>query len=762
MNVNSRIICNLQAPAYTTIYAPQGDALSRFVTIQLLDGSSPWTVPDGALVTIRAAKPDGTFCYYDTNESGDSAYTISGSTVTIELVAQVLAVAGSVLIQVNFYNASGTVLSTFAFCLQVTESVLTDGEIESSDYFSVLTATLAQTAQYAQEVKAAYGAPLVASTAAGMTDHTRVYVYTGSETGYTNGNWYYWDGSAWASGGVYNSTAVSVDTTLSIAGKPADAAKTGALAAPVFSSSTAYSAGQHVLYNGQLYVFTASHAAGAWSGTDASEVNLGGEVSGLKSNVGTLSNLNTDDKSSIVAAVNEVNGRFLDGLSEAVAEWLDDHPEATTTVQDGSLTHEKFTTKLGGELRTLSSFSGSTDGERLYDALITQSFSGTILGGNITINETITIPRVAIRDVKIANSVITLNADMFATADTYVRLPSFVNCTFIGNGNAIFASGYAVYGSFIGCSFIDCALIDDASTGTVQSAFVAYSDVKNTTVPFIRANNLYDVRIIGVDAEAQAAKFIDTSASTGTTGGPRTLWVSNSTFEGFSSTVFDLAGGGPCVSIKDCYFEANTGGCLTLAKSNDGYDYLTLEIAGCKVNSSVTPFVISGFTNNYRVKVSIHDNTYYTSVSATPMVTGIPVDTAFTVYNNRPSAQTDIFSDAARFVYEPQKSVYPTYNSTYIALSAGGYIQIGALVFFDVAFKAKQTTGGNVSSIMTSLPKPAVGSVRFPVMLASDSSETQKTFYITTGGTATLYGGITLDEKYSVRGFYFTSNKVTQ
>lgn len=71
------------------------------------------------------------------------------------------------------------------------------------------------------------GAPLVAATAAAMTDHAKVYVYTGSETGYTAGNWYYWDGTAWASGGVYNSTALTTDTTLSVPGMAADAKVTG-------------------------------------------------------------------------------------------------------------------------------------------------------------------------------------------------------------------------------------------------------------------------------------------------------------------------------------------------------------------------------------------------------------------------------------------------------------------------------------------------------------------------------------------------------
>ena len=77
------------------------------------------------------------------------------------------------------------------------------------------------------EIEAFGGSPLTASTAAGMTDTTRVYVYTGSETGYTAGNWYYYNGSSWASGGVYNAVAVQTDTTLSVSGKAADAKKVG-------------------------------------------------------------------------------------------------------------------------------------------------------------------------------------------------------------------------------------------------------------------------------------------------------------------------------------------------------------------------------------------------------------------------------------------------------------------------------------------------------------------------------------------------------
>ena len=77
--------------------------------------------------------------------------------------------------------------------------------------------------------KAQVGTPLTAANAAAMTDHSKIYVYVKdpAETGYTTGNWYFWNGTAWESGGVYNSTALQTDTTLSIAGMAADAKVTG-------------------------------------------------------------------------------------------------------------------------------------------------------------------------------------------------------------------------------------------------------------------------------------------------------------------------------------------------------------------------------------------------------------------------------------------------------------------------------------------------------------------------------------------------------
>ena len=67
----------------------------------------------------------------------------------------------------------------------------------------------------------ASGSPLVASSTAGMTDTSRVYVNT------TDGNWYYYDGDSWEIGGVYQAAELICDTTLTQSGVPADAKAVG-------------------------------------------------------------------------------------------------------------------------------------------------------------------------------------------------------------------------------------------------------------------------------------------------------------------------------------------------------------------------------------------------------------------------------------------------------------------------------------------------------------------------------------------------------
>lgn len=57
-----------------------------------------------------------------------------------------------------------------------------------------------------------YGSPLAARQPTDMVDTTKVYVYTGNDSGnYIKGDWYYYNGSSWESGGAYNTHAETTE-----------------------------------------------------------------------------------------------------------------------------------------------------------------------------------------------------------------------------------------------------------------------------------------------------------------------------------------------------------------------------------------------------------------------------------------------------------------------------------------------------------------------------------------------------------------------
>lgn len=145
MKVTSQITVDLLHPNVATlVYAKQADQQSRFISAALLEGSQPWTPPTGALTAVRYRKPDGTIGWYDTTENKAAAVTMNGNVATIQLAAQALTVSGDVYIELEFYTQSAEKLSSFAWVLAVEASAVSDGEIESSDYFNVLAETLAE------------------------------------------------------------------------------------------------------------------------------------------------------------------------------------------------------------------------------------------------------------------------------------------------------------------------------------------------------------------------------------------------------------------------------------------------------------------------------------------------------------------------------------------------------------------------------------------------------------------------------------------
>lgn len=139
------------------VYAKQNDRQTRFIAASLFANGHPFSVPDGVVAVFRAGKPDGTACFYDSNETGTPAITIEGNLVTVELAEQVLTAPGNVQAEINFYTAGGEKLTSFSFAIQVEKSVLTDQEIVSSDYYNVLTAQIKAAQDAAQNAQSSAG-----------------------------------------------------------------------------------------------------------------------------------------------------------------------------------------------------------------------------------------------------------------------------------------------------------------------------------------------------------------------------------------------------------------------------------------------------------------------------------------------------------------------------------------------------------------------------------------------------------------------------
>lgn len=136
---------------------------------------------------------------------------------------EVTAEDGKIWIGVVGVKSNGQTLTSEVIWYEIVDGVYTRAMSSRSAEASIYARIL----EVIEEMKATVGSPLVASTAEEMIDQTKIYVYVGSETGYTSGNWYYWNGSEWASGGIYNSTAFETDDTLSVDGMAADAGAVG-------------------------------------------------------------------------------------------------------------------------------------------------------------------------------------------------------------------------------------------------------------------------------------------------------------------------------------------------------------------------------------------------------------------------------------------------------------------------------------------------------------------------------------------------------
>lgn len=197
---------------WVIVYASQHDDGAREIEFEITNQGNAFSIPASINVSVQGIKSNKSYFSH--------SCSYSGNIVTMALDDDMTDVIGKAICVLKFTNSSQQKLATAKFILNVDSDSSSEGVIIDTDAEEIFNQMLndirAQAASVSAdiaELQSMVGSPLVASTASAMTDHNKIYVYTGSESGYVNGNWYYWSGSAWTSGGVYNAVAINVDTT---------------------------------------------------------------------------------------------------------------------------------------------------------------------------------------------------------------------------------------------------------------------------------------------------------------------------------------------------------------------------------------------------------------------------------------------------------------------------------------------------------------------------------------------------------------------
>lgn len=287
------------------VHVSQFDVNSRTLTFNLMKGGVAYVPDAGMSVTLDGTKPDGTAFSYP--------MTVNGSSVSINVQTQMTVVSGHVKCEVSVSNVSGKIGSA-NFILAVEESAIDDGAISETDIpiFEDLKNQAQQAAasaeQYASDAEtAASSVSSIVPASSGTPGQVLTKTTTGADwqdvdglpAGGTTGqvltkqsstdgdaDWETPTGGQW--GGITGTLSDQTDLQTAL-----DAKANASNLATIESSTTAsqaYSAGDYLVLNGQLYEVTTAISSGETLtvGTNISATTVGSELTSLNNGLTDL------------------------------------------------------------------------------------------------------------------------------------------------------------------------------------------------------------------------------------------------------------------------------------------------------------------------------------------------------------------------------------------------------------------------------------------------------------------------------------------
>lgn len=286
------------------LHASQFD-VGRSLGVKLYNGGAVYDLTGAEVVSISVRKPDGNIVTETLTNAG-------GNELEIITTEQMTACAGASLCEIKIED-SGDVIGSANFVLEVEEDPLDGGIASQSEINNLAT-------QVADLVSEQYDSANVIFDAVPTAGHGNGYTVTS-------------EGIKDALDAINNpaASAVSYDNTASglTATNVQDALDEAVDVvndnfADAYDPTATYNTGDVCIYNNVLYICTEDNITGTfdpskWTATTIDNI------------IGDLSQLTTTDKSSLVGAVNEVNGKI------KTYNWMGTNVAITTLYSGGSM-----------------------------------------------------------------------------------------------------------------------------------------------------------------------------------------------------------------------------------------------------------------------------------------------------------------------------------------------------------------------------------------------------------------------------------------